>query len=204
MQSDIPKRVVVGITGASGAAYAARVMELLADADVEMHLVVTALGRRLLFDELDMKSVEPDVLTKGRPELVTVYNERDQGAAVASGSFLHQGMIVVPCSGNTLGAVAAGITTNLLQRAAAVALKERRPLVLAHRESPLSLIDIRNMQRVTEAGGVVTPLAPGFYLRPRTLDDIVDFMAGKLLDLVGVPHNLSTRWEDHVDSVAAE
>jgi 4-hydroxy-3-polyprenylbenzoate decarboxylase len=201
MQPDIPKRVVVGITGASGAAYAARVLALLAEADVEMHLVVTSLGKRLLFDELGMKKVDPDFLTNGRPELVTVHNDADHGAHIASGSFLHQGMIVVPCSSNTLGAISAGITQNLLQRAAAVALKERRPLVIAHRESPLSLVDIENMKRVTEAGGIITPLAPGFYLKPRSLGDIIDFMAGKLLDLVGVPHNLSIRWDEHLDTV---
>ena len=108
-------------------------------------------------------------------------------------------MIVVPCSSNTLGAIATGVTHNLVQRAAAVTLKERRLLILAHRESPLSHIDILNMERLSAAGAIITPLAPGFYLLPKTVDDLVDFMAGKLLDLVGVPHDLDTRWEERLD-----
>ena len=103
-------------------------------------------------------------------------------------------MIIVPASSNTLGAVASGLGSTLLQRAALVCLKERRRLVVAHRESPLSLIDIRNMATLTEAGGIIAPMNPGFYLLPKTVDDIVDFMAAKLLDLVGVDHDLSSRW----------
>jgi 4-hydroxy-3-polyprenylbenzoate decarboxylase len=192
------KRVVVGITGASGASYSKRVIELLAEADVEVHLSVTALGRRLLFDELDMRRVDPDALSGGRGELVTVYNDGDLGAAIASGSFLHAGMIVVPASSNTLGAIASGVTETLVQRAAMVTLKERRRLVIAHRETPLTLIDIDNMRRVTEAGAIIAPLNPGFYLLPQTVGDLVDFMAGKLLDLLGVPHALDTRWDDQL------
>jgi 4-hydroxy-3-polyprenylbenzoate decarboxylase len=193
-------RIIIGITGASGAAYARRVIEVLAAADVETHLTVSALGRRLLFDELGIKRIDPDELTGGRGQLLTVYSDNDLGAAIASGSFLHDGMIVVPCSSNTLGKIACGITDNLLQRAAAVTLKERRKLVLAYRETPISHIDLLNMQRLSEAGAVIAPLAPGFYLVPRTIDDLVDFMAGKILDLVGVPHELNTRWGEHAES----
>jgi len=193
-----PRVVIIGITGASGALYAARTMELLAAAEVRMHLTVTKLGRRLLADELGMKKVDADMLTGGRGGMVTVHGDSDLGAPIASGSFLHDGMVIVPCSGNTLGAIAAGITENLTQRAAAVTLKERRRLVLAHRESPLSHIDILNMQRLSEAGAIIAPLAPGFYLLPRTVEDLVDFMAGKLLDLLGVEHDLATRWAGEV------
>ncbi len=188
-------RVIIGITGASGAAYARRVMQLLAEADVRIHLTVSTYGKRLLLDELGVKRLDPDALTSGRGELVTVYNDNDVGAAIASGSFLHDGMIIVPCSSNTLGAIAAGIGDNLLKRAAAVTLKERRRLILAVRESPASHIDICNMKRLSEAGAIIAPLSPGFYLLPKTVDDLVDFMAGKLLDLVNVPHDLDTRWE---------
>ncbi len=191
-------RIIVGITGASGAAYARRVIQLLADADVEIHLAVSKLGRRLLFDELGLKRVDPDALTGGRGHLLTLHADGDLGAPIASGSFLHRGMIIVPCSSNTLGAIAAGITDNLVQRAAACTLKERRRLVLAHRESPLSHIDVLNMQRLSEAGAVIAPLSPGFYLLPKSVDDLVDFMAGKLLDLVDVPHELNTRWDEHL------
>ena len=186
--------VIIGITGASGAAYSVRVIELLAAADVEIHLAISTLGRRLLFEELNMKRVDPDSLTAGRGHLLTVHSDNDLGAPIASGSFLHQGMIIVPCSSNTLGRIACGLTDNLVQRAAAVTLKERRKLILAYRECPMSHIDILNMQRVSEAGGIIAPLAPGFYMLPKTVDDVVDFMAGKLLDLVGVPHDLNTRW----------
>lgn len=188
--------IIIGITGASGAKYATRVIELLAAADVETHLAVSALGRRLLFDELGLKRLDPDALTGGRGHLLTVHNDNDVGSTIASGSFLHRGMIVVPCSANTLGKIAAGITDNLVQRAAAVTLKERRRLILAYRESPMSHIDLLNMRRLSEAGAIIAPLAPGFYLLPKTIDDLVDFMAGKLLDLVGVPHDLNTRWAE--------
>ncbi len=188
-------RIVVGITGASGAVYARRVMELLAEAGVEIHLTVSALGRRLLFEELGLKRLDADALTGGRGDLVTVYNDNDVGASIASGSFLHRGMLIVPCSGNTLGAVAAGIADNLVKRAAAVALKERRRLVLAYRETPASHIDLCNMTRLSEAGAIIAPLSPGFYLGPKSIDDLVDFMVGRLLDLVNVPHELETRWE---------
>ncbi len=191
-------RIIVGITGASGAAYALRIMQLLAEADVQIHLTLSSYGRRLMFDELGLKKLDPDALTAGRGELVTIYNDNDVGAAIASGSFLHDGMIVVPCSSNTLGAIAAGLGDNLLKRAAAVTLKERRRLVLAVRESPASHIDICNMKRLSEAGAIIAPLSPGFYLLPKSVDDLVDFMAGKLLDLVNVPHDLDTRWEERL------
>src|SRR5438034_4058480 len=117
--------IVIGITGASGAAYSLRVIELLAAAEIEIHLAVTPLGKRLLFDELGIKRIDADALTGGRGHLLIVHNDNDLGAPIASGSFLHQGMIIVPCSSNSLGKIAAGITDNLVQRAAAVTLKER-------------------------------------------------------------------------------
>jgi 4-hydroxy-3-polyprenylbenzoate decarboxylase len=197
-------RVVVGISGASGALYATRTIELLARADVDIHLTVTALGRRLLFDELGMKRLDGDAISNGFGARVHIYNDNDLGAAIASGSFLHRGMVVVPASSNSLGAVASGVTNNLLQRAALVTLKERRKLIIAHRESPLTSIDIENMRRVTEAGAIVAPLNPGFYLLPKSIDDIVDFMAGKLLDLLHIPHDLETRWDDHLARSAGD
>ena len=191
-------RIVVGITGASGAAYALRVIELLSEAGVEIHLTVSAVGRRLLFEELGLKRLDADALTGGRGDLVTIYNDNDVGASIASGSFLNGGMLIVPCSGNTLGAIAAGIADNLVKRAAAVTLKERRKLVLAYRESPASHIDLCNMTRLSEAGAIIAPLSPGFYMGPKSIDDLVDFMAGRLLDLVNVPHELEMRWESKV------
>jgi len=196
------RRIVVGITGASGAVYARRVIQTLAAAGCEVHLTVSSLGRRLLFDELGLKRLDPEALSGGRDELVTIYNDNDVGAAIASGSFLHQGMVIVPCSSNTLGALAAGVTDNLLKRAAAVTLKERRPLILAHRETPVSYVDICNMKRLSEGGAIIAPLAPGFYLGPGSIDDLVDFMTGRLLDLLGVEHDLDVRWAQTLQKVS--
>jgi len=189
------RRIVVGITGASGAVYARRVIELLTEQEVEVHLAVSALGRRLLHDELGMEGVDADSVSGGRGSHVVLYREKDVGAAIASGSFVHDGMIIVPCSSNTLGAIAAGITLNLVHRAAAVCLKERRRLILCHREMPLSPIDVENISRLTQAGAIIAPLCPGFYLLPKTVDDLVDFVAGRLVDLLGVRHDLNVRWQ---------
>ena len=191
------KRIVVGVTGASGAPYFLRVLRLLAEADVEIHLTISSLGKRLLYEESDVRTISAETLgIEDFKNQLVLYNDKDLGATIASGTFLHDGMLILPCSSNTLGAIASGITNTLVQRAATVTLKERRPLVLAHRESPLHLIDVRNMATVTEAGGVIAPLSPGFYMQPRSMQDMVDFMAGKLVDLVGIPHNLPVRWND--------
>ncbi len=147
---------------------------------------------------MGIKRLDADELTGGRGSQLTIHSDSDVGAALGSGSFVHQGMIIVPCSGNTLGKIAAGVTDNLVQRAAAVALKERRRLVIAHRESPLSLIELDNMRRVTEAGAIIAPLAPGFYLIPKRIEDLIDFMVAKLLDLVDVPHTLDVRWDERL------
>jgi 4-hydroxy-3-polyprenylbenzoate decarboxylase len=199
MAENAVKRIVVGITGASGAVYARRVIALLTEARVEVHLTLSALGQRLLADELGMKRPEPAALAGDdrRGRLITIHKDNDFAAPLASGSFLHDGMVVVPASSNTLGAIASGLTGNLLQRAAMVTLKERRKLIIAHRESPLTHIDILNMQRCSRAGAIICPLSPGFYLLPGTINELIDFMAGKILDLLGVEHDLDTRWEAH-------
>jgi len=190
------RRIVVGITGASGAAYAVRVIELLAAADVEVHIACSDLGRRLLAEEMDIPRLDPERLSGGRPDRVVVHPGNDVGAACASGSFRHDGMVVVPCSSSTLAKIAHGISDNLVQRAAQVTLKERRPLILAHRESPIGLAEIESMRLATLSGAIVTPLSPGLYLSQRTIDDLVDFMAGRILDLLGVPHDLAIRWDE--------
>ena len=195
----IPKRIIVGATGASGAPYLIRLLQELLMSGIEVHLVSSDLGRRVLFEETNVHSLEADSLGVGEFfENLIVYNDRNLGARIASGSFLNDGMIVVPCSSNTLGAIASGITNTLVQRAAAVTLKERRKLVLAHRETPVGLVDLQNMCRVTEAGAIVAPLSPGYYMMPKSIDDLVDFMVGKLVDLVGIDHELPTRWDPMV------
>lgn len=191
----LPKRIVVAVSGASGAIYAQRTIELLVGAGVEVHLVVSVVGRRLMCDELGMSEIDLTKLAGRRDHGVRVYENDDLGAVIASGSFRHDGMVVVPCSNHTLASIGGGLCDNLLHRAAAVTLKERRLLVLCHRETPLSLIDIRNMASVTEAGGVIMPANPGFYMRPRSVGDMVDFVVGRLLDLIGVAHDLCIRWQ---------
>jgi flavin prenyltransferase len=190
-----PQQIVLAITGASGALYAQRTLQCLAAANVQTHLIVSPLGRRLLHDELGMETVDVPRLV-GRPDHgVTLYNYNDVGARVASGGFLHHGMAIVPCSSNTLAEVAHGIGNNLIARAAAVTLKERRRLVLAHREMPLSSIDVNNYKILSDAGVIIAPTNPGFYLNPISIADLVDFVAGKILDLLAVPHVMQTRWE---------
>lgn len=199
------RQIIVGITGASGAAYAQRIIQCALDADVHVHLVVSPLGQRLLHDELAMEGINLETLSgrdmiDGKVEGITHYNYRDVGATLASGSFKHDGMVIVPCSSNSLSAVATGSSQNLIHRAAQVALKERRKLVLVHREMPVSLVDIRNMAAATEAGAIVAPANPGFYLLPQSLDDIIDFVAGRVLDLLAIEHDLNIRWGENEPS----
>ena len=196
-------RIVVGITGASGAAYARRVMQLLAEAGVEIHLAVSALGQRLLFEELGLKRIDADALTGGHGELVTVYSNNDVGAAIASGSFLHAGMVIVPCSSNTLGAIASGLSDNLVKRAAAVTLKERRRLVLLVRETPFNDIHLENMLKLSRMGVVIAPPVPGFYNRPETLDDIVNHTVNRTLDLFDIHLDGAERWSGMIESDAS-
>lgn len=193
------RRFVLGVTGASGAAYALRLLEELLRRGCEVHLVVTDYGRRLLFDEAAIRDLTPEALAPAvadRSRLV-IHPNKDVGAVIASGSFLHGGMVVLPCSSTSLGALATGSGSNLLTRAAMVTLKERRPLIVCHRETPLNLIDIENMRALTLAGAVICPTNPGLYLLPKTVGEIVDFMVGKVLDLLKVEHDLKTRWEHH-------
>lgn len=195
-----PKRFVLGISGASGAAYSLRLLEQLLVSGAEVHLVVTDYGRRLLFDEekithLEFASLCPTISDARVAERLVIHPNKDVGAVIASGSFLHDGMAVLPCSSNTLGAIASGAGANLLTRAAMVTLKERRALVVCHREMPLNHIDIENMHRLSLAGAIVCPTNPGFYLNPTSVGEIVDFVVGKVLDLLKVEHGLKTRWE---------
>jgi len=189
------QQIVTAITGASGALYAQRFIQGLVAAGVNVHLVVSPLGRRLLHDELGMETIDLPALAGAAAHTITLYNYNDVGSKLASGSFIHDGMVIVPCSSNTLAEIAHGIGDNLISRAAAVALKERRRLILAHREMPLSPIDVNNYKTLTDAGAILAPANPGFYLNPATVGEVVDFVAGKLLDLIGVPHAMDTRWD---------
>jgi 4-hydroxy-3-polyprenylbenzoate decarboxylase len=196
------KQIIVGVTGASGAAYARRLIECLCDAGVTVHLVVTPNGKRLMSDELGLAEVSVHALLGRDCDRVIIHPYRDVGSTIGSGSFRTDGMIVCPCSGNTLAAIAAGLSNNLLDRAVAVTLKEGRRLVLVPREMPMSRIELQNALRLSEAGAIICPASPGFYMLPTTIDDLIDFVVGKLLDLVDVPHRLNTRWADRLEAPA--
>jgi 4-hydroxy-3-polyprenylbenzoate decarboxylase len=196
---DADRPVVFAITGASGALYAVRLLEQLIAAERRVQLVISSHGMRLLQTESDVQSAEDlrsRVGATGWDRFVTLFDDSDRGAAPGSGSALNAGMVICPCSMGTLSAIAAGASRSLVERAADVALKERRPLILVPRESPLSAIHLENMLRVTRAGAVVMPAAPGFYHRPSSIDDLVDFIVARILDHLGVTHSLIRRWGD--------
>jgi flavin prenyltransferase len=189
--------VVVAITGASGAPYAVRLLDGLLAAGRAVQLIVSKHGFRLMSTEMDIGAI--DVLRERLgairwDRLVTVFDDADRGAAPASGSARNAGMVICPCSMGTLSAIAAGSSRSLVERAADVALKERRRLILVPRESPLSAIHLENMLRVTRAGAVVMPAAPGFYHKPKRIEDLVDFVVARVLDHLDVPHALVPRW----------
>jgi 4-hydroxy-3-polyprenylbenzoate decarboxylase len=190
--------IVFAITGASGAPYAIRLLEQLLAAHRPVQLVISSHGLRLLQTESDVDSPEAlrqRVGASAWDGYVTLFDDADRGAAPASGSALNGGMVVCPCSMGTLSAIATGASRSLVERAADVALKERRRLVLVPRESPLSAIHLENMLRVTRAGAVVLPAAPGFYHRPESIDDLVDFVVARILDQLGVEHSVGRRWD---------
>jgi 4-hydroxy-3-polyprenylbenzoate decarboxylase len=181
--------LIIAITGATGVIYGIRLLQVLRDiTDVETHLLISEAGVLNLHQELDMKRKDVEALAD------VVHNVRDVGAAIASGSFQSDGMIIAPCSMKTLAAVAHGFSDNLITRAADVVLKERRRLVLMVRETPFNLAHLRNMTAVTEMGGIIFPPLPGFYHRPASIADMVDHTVGRVLDLFDIPHGLTPRW----------
>jgi len=184
-----------GITGASGAPYAVRLLRALCEAGTPVRLIVSGYGWRLLEEEAGIAGVDALRAATGDWSRVELYDALDRGATPASGSAPSRGMVVCPCSMGTLASIAAGTSRNLVERAADVALKERRPLVLVPRETPLSLVHLENMTRLTRAGATILPAAPGFYHRPQSVDDLVDFVAARILDHLGVEHALGGRWK---------
>ena len=184
------KRLVVAITGASGAMYGIRLLQWLREsAQVETHLMISDAGVLSMHYELDMKRKDVEALAD------VVHSERDVGACVASGSFQSEGMIVAPCSMKTLGSVAHGLSDNLISRAADVMLKERRRLVLMVRETPFNLAHLRNMTAVTEMGGIIYPPLPALYQKPQSIEEMVDHTAGRVLDLFGIEQTLAPQWQ---------
>jgi flavin prenyltransferase len=196
--TDVAARpIVVAVTGASGAPYAVRLLQTLIERQQRISLIVSDHGRRLLDTEMGIASVEQlreRIGSAAWDATVRVYDDRDRGAAPASGSALTSGMVICPCSMGTISAIAVGASRSLVERAADVVLKERRRLVLVPRETPYSAIHLENMLSLTRAGAIVMPASPGFYHRPRSVDDLIDFIVARVLDHLGVEHALVPRW----------
>lgn len=193
----IPRgRWIVAFTGASGAIYGVRLVESLLQSGIEVHLVISDAGWRVLKEELDWDSAhrEQTVSAQFSKKGLVYYPVKDIGAAIASGSFLTDGMVVVPCSMGTLSGIANGASDNLIKRAADVVLKEGRKLLLVPRETPLHAIHLENMALLARMGVGILPAMPAFYHKPTSLDEIVDFMVGKILDSMGMDHQLYRRW----------
>jgi 4-hydroxy-3-polyprenylbenzoate decarboxylase len=203
MTATDPRRIAIGVTGASGAIYAVRTIAALMALGCHLEIVVSEYGRRLLADELgaDARVDRLRELLVGRYGAdvergsFDLHSNRDLGAALASGSHRCDGMVVVPCSMKTLAGVAHGLSQNLIERAADVMLKERRRLILVPRETPMSLPDLRNMVACAEAGAMLLPAMPAFYQRPATIDDLADFIAGKILNALGFDQRLFPAWK---------
>ena len=197
------KRVIVGVTGASGAIYAGRLLRALLVGGCEVHLVLSKYGRYLLVEELgfrpDKESLREFLARLYGAETeageLCEYGAGDLAATIASGSVSLDGMAVVPCSVKTLSSIARGASASLIERAADVSLKEQRPLVLVVRETPLNLIQLRNMTAVAEAGAVILPAMPAFYQKPQTFDDLGDFIAGRICNMLKIEHQLFPAWQ---------
>jgi flavin prenyltransferase len=197
------RSIALAITGASGALYAMRTMAALLERGCHVELIVSDYGRRLLRDELGERAAVDklsEYLASTYGESIsegtyTLHSNKDLGARIASGSQNCEGMVVVPCSMKSLAGIAHGLSRNLVERAADVMLKERRTLIVVPRETPMSLPQLRNMVLCAEAGAMILPAMPAFYQMPKTLDDLADFMAGKILSALGFPHELYPSWQ---------
>jgi 4-hydroxy-3-polyprenylbenzoate decarboxylase len=187
--------VTVAITGASGAPYAVRLLAALNDAAVPVRLIVSSTGWRLLREETDIADEDGLRQRTGDWSQVISYRDDDRGATPASGSAPSRGMVVCPCSMGTLASIAQGTTRSLIERAADVVLKERRRLILVPRETPYSQIHLENMLRLTQAGAIIVPASPGFYHRPQTIDELLDFIVGRVLAHLDVASDIGPRWQ---------
>jgi 4-hydroxy-3-polyprenylbenzoate decarboxylase len=198
MNSTTPRRLIIGISGASGIIYGVRLLEALRAVEVETHLVMTKAAQITLAHEMSMKVADVHALAD------VVHRAEDIAASISSGSFQTLGMIVAPCSIRSLSEIASGVTSGLLTRAADVVLKERRRLVLMVRETPLHLGHLRSMAQVTEMGAIVMPPVPAFYSCPQTVDDIVNHSVGRALDLFGIESSLVRRWGSSSERKSSE
>ncbi len=189
------KQLVLALSGASGAIYGIELARQLVRHDLHLHMVVSPAAQRVMHDELDIRKASAETLLGGPHERVSFHGHRDIGARIASGSFLTDGMVICPCSSHTVAAIAAGLGDNLITRAAMVTLKERRDLILVPREMPLSTLELEAMTKLSRNGVVICPACPGFYMRPQRVEDLVNFVVGRILDLLKLPHDLHVRWD---------
>jgi len=199
MSDSAPLPIVMAVTGASGAPYAVRLLEAMVSSKQPVQLIVSDHGLRLLRTETNVGSVDELRALVGAEAWdahVTVFDDGDRGAAPASGSARNRAMVICPCSMGTISAISQGTSRSLVERAADVALKERRTLVVVPRETPYSAIHLENMLRLTRAGAVVLPASPGFYHRPTRIGELVDFVVARVLDHLGVSHSIGRRWGD--------
>src|SRR5215813_14177087 len=190
MATHPPRRLIIGISGASGTVYGIRILELLGGTEIETHLVMSKSAEMTLAYETDLKPKDVRALAKVN------HPSADIGASISSGSFQTMGMVVVPCSIKTMSEIATGVTSSLLSRAADVVLKERRRLVLAVRETPLHGGHLRTMVQLSDMGAIIAPIVPAFYTRPKTLDEMIDHSIGRLLDLFGIDLGTVHRWKE--------
>jgi len=193
--SKSPRKIIVGLSGSSGAIYGRRLVDVLDRCGCEVHLIVTEPARGIVAAELGVETLSVASLLGRQSQRVKLHDNDDLYTSIASGSCLADGMAICPCSSHSVAALAAGSADTLLLRSAYVTLKQRRPLVIVHREMPLTAIDIENMARLTRAGAIICPASPPFYMQPKTIDDLVDTVVARVLDLLGVEHDLKMRWQ---------
>ena len=190
-----PREIIVALSGASGAVYGRRLVDVLERCGHQVHLIVTEPARGIVAAELGIEPLSAETLLGRQTKRVIIHDNTDLYNALASGSCAADAMAICPCSSHSVAALAAGLADTLLLRTAYVTLKQRRPLVIVHREMPLTAIDIENMLRLSRAGAVVCPASPPFYMQPKTIDDLVDTVVARVLDLLGVEHDLKMRWQ---------
>ena len=204
--------IIVAISGASGTAYGIRILQFLLENNYRVELVVSESATKVALDEINLSlSLNPEVLKEqvlcylklenDKKHLLNVWAHDDISASISSGSYRTSGMIIIPASMGTIGAIASGTSDNLITRAADVCLKERRKLVLVPREMPLNTIHLENLLKLSNMGVIVAPASPAFYHKPKDLTDVIDFVCGKVLDLFGIEHSLFKRWKEEVDLV---
>ncbi|MCK5269422.1 MAG: UbiX family flavin prenyltransferase [Sedimentisphaerales bacterium] len=186
--------IILGISGASGAIYGQRLLDLLEKTGCHVNLIITTTAKQILNNELAITEFTSKGLLNRDSDKLTLYQNDDLSSVISSGSHKIDAMVVCPCSSHSVASIAAGLANTLLLRSAYVTLKERRPLILVHREMPLTNIDLENMLRITNAGGIICPASPGFYNKPKTINDLVDTVVGRVLDLLKIEHDLPVRW----------